>query len=62
MSAILWLNILLMTVFFGLWVGIPTWLVLKRPDRRPAIVAVPAVRRMPEPHPGRAGYEHRRVA
>ncbi len=60
MSAILWLNILLMTVFFGLWVGIPAWLVLRRPDRRPMIAASPAVRRMPEPRP--VDYEHRRVA
>ncbi|MBV9451043.1 MAG: hypothetical protein JO345_34660 [Streptosporangiaceae bacterium] len=62
MSAMLWLNILLMTVFFGLWVGIPTWLVLRRPDRRPMIAAAPAVRRMPESSTARAGYEHRRVA
>ena len=59
MSDMLWLNILLMTVFFALWVGIPTWLVLKRPDRGPAIVAAPAVGRVPEPH---ASYEHRHVA
>jgi hypothetical protein len=62
MSDMLWLNILLMAAFFGLWVGIPTWLVLKRPDRRPAIAASPAVRRMPEHRPVQVGYEHRRVA
>jgi hypothetical protein len=60
MSALLWLNILLMTVFFGLCVGIPTWLILKHPDRGPRITAAPAVRRMPEPRTEQPGY--RRVA
>jgi hypothetical protein len=32
----LWINIPLMTLFFGLWVGIPMWMIFKRPDRHPA--------------------------
>lgn len=31
----LWLNIPLMTVFFVVMTGIPLWLVVKHPDRRP---------------------------
>jgi hypothetical protein len=31
----LWLNIPLMTVFFVVMTGIPLWLVVKYPDRRP---------------------------
>jgi hypothetical protein len=32
MSDILWMNIPLMALVFALWVGIPLWLVLRRPD------------------------------
>lgn len=56
-------NIPLMVVFVALWVGIPTWLVLKHPDRKPTLSAAPAVRylvRRPEPSREDAGY--RRVA
>lgn len=35
MSAIVWLNLGLGAVFFGLLVGISLWLVLKHPDRTP---------------------------
>jgi len=38
------INIPLMVVFLGLWTGIPLWLVLRHPDRKPAF-AVPAYRR-----------------
>jgi hypothetical protein len=31
----LWINIPLMALFFGLWVGIPVWMIFKRPDRHP---------------------------
>ena len=31
----LWINIPLMVLFFGLWVGIPMWMIFKRPDRHP---------------------------
>ena len=41
------LNIPLMVVFVALWVGIPTWLVLKRPDIKPELAAAPAVRTLP---------------
>jgi hypothetical protein len=57
MLATLWLNIVLMAVFFGLCVGIPVWLVLKRPDRKPEIAAAPAVRRVPEPRGEVPGYQ-----
>jgi hypothetical protein len=41
------LNIPLMVLFFALWVGVPVWLVLKRPDRKPALAAAPAVQTVP---------------
>ncbi len=41
------LNIPLMVLFFALWVGVPVWLVLKRPDTGPALAAAPAVTRLP---------------
>jgi hypothetical protein len=31
----LWINIPLMVLFFALWVGIPMWMIVKRPDRHP---------------------------
>jgi hypothetical protein len=31
----LWINIPLMALFFALWVGVPMWMILKRPDRDP---------------------------
>jgi len=53
-----------MVLFVVLWVGIPTWLVLKHPDKKPAPAAAPALRSLtyrPEPRRGEdAGY--RRVA
>src|ERR1039458_3909799 len=36
-------NVPIMVVFVALWVGIPTWLVLKHPDRKPALSAASAV-------------------
>ena len=36
-----WMNIPLALAFFGLWVGVPMWLVLKHADRGPAPVAAP---------------------
>jgi hypothetical protein len=56
-------NVPIMVVFVALWVGIPTWLVLKHPDRKPTLAAAPVVRnlvRLPEPSREDAGY--RRVA
>ena len=41
------LNIPLMVLFFALWVGVPMWLVLKRPDTGPAPAAASAVTRLP---------------
>ena len=35
-----------MIPFVALWVGIPTWLVLKHPDRKPTLAAAPAVRNL----------------
>ncbi len=31
----LWINIPLMALAFALWVGIPLWMILRRPDRDP---------------------------
>jgi hypothetical protein len=41
------LNIPLAVLFFALWVGVPMWLVLKRPDRGPARTVAPALTRLP---------------
>jgi hypothetical protein len=54
------LNIPLMVLFFALWAGIPTWLVLRHPDRGPVVAAAPAVRRLPVRDHQDADY--RRVA
>ena len=54
------LNIPLMVLFFALWVGIPMWLVLRRPDRKPAVAAAPAVTRLPAR--AREDADYRRVA
>jgi hypothetical protein len=35
-ALVLWLNIPLCVLAFGLWTGIPLWMVLRRPDRNPA--------------------------
>jgi hypothetical protein len=40
----LWANVPLMVLFVALWVGIPTWLVLKHPDKKPTLAAAPALR------------------
>jgi hypothetical protein len=60
----LWANVPLMVLFVVLWVGIPTWLVLKHPDKKPPLAEAPAVRNLtyrPGPrHSEDAG--HRRVA
>jgi hypothetical protein len=47
----LWINIPLMILFFGLWVGIPMWMIFKRPDRHPGETrTVPAyLQRQPVP-------------
>jgi hypothetical protein len=53
-------NIPLMVLFFALWTGIPLWLVLRRPDRGPAVAAAPAVTHLPRREHQDADY--RRVA
>jgi hypothetical protein len=44
MSAVLWMNIPLMVLAFGLMTGIPLWLVTRRADwhAKPEVRAVPA--------------------
>jgi hypothetical protein len=34
-AGFLWINIPLMALFFALWVGVPMWMIFKRPDRDP---------------------------
>jgi hypothetical protein len=43
-------NIPLMVLFFALWVGIPMWLVIRRPDTGPETAQTPAVAHLPEQH------------
>jgi hypothetical protein len=48
MTTMVWINVLLAIPFIALWAGIPLWLVLRRPDRKPRPAAVrAAVREMP---------------
>jgi hypothetical protein len=54
------LDIPLMVLFLALMTGIPLWLVLRHPDRKPTVAAAPAITRMPERQLQDAGY--RRVA
>ncbi len=54
------LDIPLMVLFLALMTGIPLWLVLRHPDRKPAVAAAPAITRLPERELQDAGY--RRVA
>jgi hypothetical protein len=53
-----------MVLFVALWVGIPTWLVLKHPDEKPVPAVAPAVRNLTyRPAPRRTeDADHRRVA
>ena len=59
MTWLLW-NIPLMVLFVALWVGIPSWLVLRHPDRKPEPAAAPAVKTLPVVRYEDASY--RRVA
>jgi len=69
MSAVLWMNIPLMVLAFGLMVGIPLWMVLRRADwhGKQETLTVPAyLARRPHPVraamvrlPRNAGYEGR---
>jgi hypothetical protein len=58
----LWINVLLAIPFIALWAGIPLWLVLRRPDTKPAIAAAPAVRTMPVVRYDDEHARYRRVA
>jgi hypothetical protein len=60
----LWINVPLMVLFVALWVGIPTWLVLKHPDKKPEPAVAPALRGLtyrPGPRRGEDA-SYRRVA
>jgi hypothetical protein len=43
-------NIPLMVLFFALWVGIPMWLVVRRPDTGPDAAQTSEVAYLPEQH------------
>ncbi len=51
------INVLLAIPFIALWAGVPLWLVLRRPDARPALAAAPAVRTMPAVRHQDADYQ-----
>jgi hypothetical protein len=60
MTTMVWINVLLAVPFIALWAGVPLWLVLRRPDTRPALAAAaPAARPVPEP---RVHAAYRRAA
>jgi hypothetical protein len=49
-AQVLWMNIPLMILAFGVWVGVPLWLVLRHPDRHPRETrSVPAYLRARRP-------------
>jgi hypothetical protein len=49
-AQVLWMNVPLMVLAFGAWVGVPLWLVLRHPDRHPSESrAVPAYLRETSP-------------
>jgi hypothetical protein len=50
MIVLLALAVPLMVIFFGLWVGVPTWLVLRHPDERRPAPRTWVVRMLPERH------------
>ncbi len=58
----LWISVLLAIPFIALWAGIPLWLVLRRPDTKPAIAAAPAVSTMPALRYDDEHAAYRRVA
>jgi hypothetical protein len=58
----MWIDVPLMVMFFALWVGIPTWLVLKHPDRKPAPAALPAIRTLSRTQTSQDDAAYRRVA
>lgn len=71
MSTILWMNIPLMVLAFGLMVGIPLWMVLRRTDwhGKPEARTMPAylarrqaIRTAMVRMPRTSGYERRRPA
>jgi hypothetical protein len=49
-------NIPLMVLFFALWVGIPMWLVLRRPDTGPQAAQASAVAYLPTQQHDDPGY------
>jgi hypothetical protein len=51
-------NIPLMIVFFALWVGIPTWLVIRHPDTGPQAAQTAAVSYLPQQH----GHDYQQAA
>jgi hypothetical protein len=60
MLVLLALNVPLMVLFFGLWVGIPVWLVAKHRDQEPTLTPAPAVRTMLSPRAGQAEHAYYR--
>jgi len=48
----LWINLPFMVLFFGLWAGIPMWMIFKRPDRHLGETrTIPAYLRQPSAVP-----------
>lgn len=35
MTTALWISVPFMVILFGLWTGIPLWMVLRHPDKKP---------------------------
>ena len=56
------LNIPLMVLIFALIAGIPLWMVLKHPDRKPTLAAGPAIKSVPPLRYQEDDDSYRRVA
>ena len=50
-------NIPLMVLFFGLWVGIPLWLVTRHPDTGPEAAQTAALAYLPAQQHDDPGYQ-----
>jgi hypothetical protein len=49
-------NVPLMILFFALWVGVPTWLVVRHPDTGPQAAHQPALAYLPAQQHDDPGY------
>jgi hypothetical protein len=63
-AEVLWITIPLVVLAFALWVGVPMWIVLRHPDRRPGETRIVPVylRQRAEAQGGYRGLPAQRLA